>query len=319
MENTHTKTILMGMMFLSSGLCHNAVQALSFSRVFYEKQPSSFEQSLDDLGKGRIFRRQPTQKGYFHWVNELTPDYVGKQLEQAVYNKKPDTVQKILLLNRIFSRLDIQEDNLIYLLHIAIQNNDLLTLAALVNARCRDESGTEKPLFDINFEYNGRTPVMLAIWYRRTEMIDFLIREGADPLKVSPEGTALHFAIEVDDFDSITKINQYLLNGGQPQKRKQFLNQPNASGETIFHIVFRKVLKEQLSLATFAAILFWVDDFDFCNANKQEEIFGLAKNLKKILISDGKWYKFFKKFKISQQERHKLLQLVNKVLAHMCK
>jgi ankyrin repeat protein len=244
MENTHTKTILMEMIFLSSGLCHNAVQASFLLRVCREKQPSSFKQSLNKVGKGILFWRQPTQKGYFHWFRERTPDYVSEELEQAVYNKKPGTVLKILYLNRIFPRLDIQENNLQRLLHIAIQNHDSLSLGALVNARYRDEYGIERPLFDINFEYNGLTPTMLAIWCRRTEMIDFLIREGADPLKISPEGTALHFAIEVDDFDSLTKINQYLLNGGQPQKRKQFLNQPNASGETIFHTACRNFRQE---------------------------------------------------------------------------
>jgi hypothetical protein len=327
MKSTHTKKILTGMIFLSSGLHAHVFEKHFWKQALTEKQPSSINESFNGLDKGKIYWWRSSQSAYIRWFGQKTPNWIGKQLTDAVCYKKPGTVLKILLLNRIHSQLNNQND-LSYLLHTAIRNQDFLTLAALVSARYRDESGTEKPLFDINYEYRGQTPIMSAIQYNQNGMADFLLQENADLFKILPTGTTLHVALQAGNSDLSMKIikkindqhlpnNPQLPNCSQPQKRKQFLNATNNHGETIFHTAFIEFLQERISPALFIAIIFWIEDYDFKNSNRQKQIFENAKETLIRLEDDEKWYNLLKNFKINKKTRQDLIQAVHKVLKHM--
>ncbi|MDR2371615.1 MAG: ankyrin repeat domain-containing protein [Puniceicoccales bacterium] len=328
MKNKYIKKTLIGMIFLPSVLHHNVVQASYLLKVLRTQRPSSVGVSWNNLDKGRVGWRYPTQLDYTHWFHKKTPSWVSRRLSEAVCNKQPSTVLQILLLIRICHHFNNQND-LNYLLHIAVQNNDFLSLAALLTARYRDELGIERALFDINYEFHGRTPVILAIQYNRIEMAHLIAREGADLFRRSNNGTILHFALQAGNssfaMETIQRLNdQYLPNGnqqpngGQPQKRKQFLNEANNHGETIFHVACRKFLQGELSPALLLAILFWFDDYDFKNSPKQEQIFEDLKEILMKLLNDEKWYKFLKNFKINEKTRKDLIQAIQKALDHIC-
>ncbi|MDR0740593.1 MAG: ankyrin repeat domain-containing protein [Puniceicoccales bacterium] len=332
MKRNIQKEILMGMIFLSSGLHYNVVQAYSLRQFFVwnltERRPSSIEESLNNLGKGKVYRRQPSQRAFINWVHEKNPDWMKRKLSEAVYNKKSGTALQILFLNSICHHLDNQND-LNHLPHIAIQNDDFLTLAALASAKYRGESGTQIPLFDINHVRNGLTPIMLATQFNCSEIFDFLEKAGADLFKKSDNGTVLHFALQAGSSDLAMKIiqkindqyvqnNNQLQNGGQPQKRKQFLNEVNAHGETIFHIACKKFSQGELSPALFLAILFWVDDYDFRNSTQQRQIFEDIQEIIKKLKYDEKWYNLRKNFKIDEKTLKDIIQAAQKMLSRMC-
>jgi len=61
---------------------------------------------------------------------------------------------------------------------------------------------------DINGKYFGRTALVLAIWYRQTEMVKFLLKQGADPnLEASPEhGTPLSLAVNAEQRDILQML-----------------------------------------------------------------------------------------------------------------
>ncbi|MDR1907058.1 MAG: ankyrin repeat domain-containing protein [Puniceicoccales bacterium] len=314
MKNKYTKKLLIGMVFLSFGLHSNSAQAL------FSRKPFSIScQGLDDLGHGRWFWKKPTQFAYINQFVKMTPQGVLRILSEAVQNRKPGTVQKILLLNRICFRLD----DVSSLLHTAVRNNDFLTLAALVSAEYRDENGNKKSLCDINYEHNGRTPIMLAIEYGQVEMVDFLLSEGADLFKASPNGTILHLAIRLGNFklamEIIRKINdQHSFFYDQPNKRKQFFNQVDRHGKTIFHIACEEFIKGKLSPTLFSSILFWSEDYDVIRDNtKNRELRNDIEKILSQLRTDRKWYKIFKNFKLDKRTRENVIQMLEKMHNHI--
>ncbi|MDR2371971.1 MAG: hypothetical protein LBD60_02380, partial [Puniceicoccales bacterium] len=158
MKDKYTKKMLIGMMFLSSNLYHNTVRASFLPKILWECPVGSLEQPLDQCNKGRFLCRQPSKNAVWIFFKQQTPNRSQTELVEAVRDKKTDTAMRILLLNSICPTIDNHGGVLNYLLHVAIQNDDILTLGALLNARYRDENGNERRLFDVNYEHNGLTP-----------------------------------------------------------------------------------------------------------------------------------------------------------------
>ncbi|MDR2812609.1 MAG: ankyrin repeat domain-containing protein [Puniceicoccales bacterium] len=345
MKNKYTKKLLMGTTFLSFGLYFSMGQAL------FSRQPLTHIRSLNDVGQKRLlwedpsqFWKKPTQCEFIIQFTETSPALIRNQLLDAVQSKKPVKVLEILLLNRISPCL---EDVSLFL-HIAIMNNDFLTLAALVSAEYFDESGLKKPLCNINYVHEEMTPLMRATKLGRIEMVNHLIKEGADLFQVSTKGTILHFATRLGDIELTMKIIQKINdkhslvenpnngnpnngnpnngnpnngnpnNGNPHNERKQFLNRVDQNGKTIFLVACENFLKHKLSPTLLSYILFWWNDYDFKNDIKQEQFFEIIKEILSKLKADQKWYNLRKNFPMDKKTREDLIAILYKMLEHMC-
>ncbi|MDR1591163.1 MAG: ankyrin repeat domain-containing protein [Puniceicoccales bacterium] len=338
MKNKHTQKILMGMTFLSFGSHSNVAQAFSVKQMLSEKQPSKVNESWNCLDKGKVLWRRPTQLRYVALFQQTHPDILMEEIEEAVINKNPGTVQKILLLNRTSPLAPLgnfdnsQRDKLNQLPFIAITNNDYLSFVALLTAEYRD-NGEKKPLCDINYVHDGMTLIMWAIQNKATEIVNFLLTEGADLLKPCLKGTPLHIAISQNDV-SLTTMIMEKLNGqhrvtniqpqnvnpayvcDQPTQRQQFLNQKDADNKTVFCTASEKFLEGELSISIFTNIFAYVRDYSPHNIDTGE----LSSNLQEIekrLQTDAKWYRVRKNFSINEKDRKSMLQMIKDMFDHM--
>jgi hypothetical protein len=312
-KNKYIKKILMGMTFMAFGLHINGAQASQLS-------------SLDDSGKRRWWQPfgNPSQSKRLFQFEQMSPMHVYRQLALAVDNGKPSTVLQILLLNSVYPR--IQQDQASDLLHRAIGNGDFFTSIALLFAWHYDENGVKKPLCDVNFTHNGLTLLMRATANRQMNIIDSLLREGADPFIATSKGTALSLAVLNDNPDLIARLLQKTEDRRSAFQNPsiwkawkiQFLNQTNCNGETLFSITFKLFVDSKLSAASFALILSCSDCYNPDNP-RNAEICNNLMLIREKLEKDGKWYRFslFRNFDMDPTTRQNSIQMINNFLEHV--
>jgi hypothetical protein len=191
-----------------------------------------------------------TQKQYLDDFTSLEKDAVRLCLINAIQNRNLDEVLRLLNLNFICPKITDGKG----LLHVAIQQNDPLTLAALLAAHYYDQSGQRRNLCSVDDAVNELTPVMMAARNKQMEMVSLLMRQGAKMGMESIDGTVLHIAIHNNDYEMIFEILLWINNLSSDEK-KVFLNKADSEGKTIFHIICEQFLDDRLDPVVFNAIL----------------------------------------------------------------
>jgi ankyrin repeat protein len=219
------------------------------------------------------------------------------------------------------------KNDLSYLLHSAIKNNDILTLGVLLKER----NSEGRRIFNIEHpDFRGLTPLGAAIVYGKNRAIaEFLIKEGADLFAkgLHVTGTLLHAILNINDFDLanaiIHAVNDKKIYGplSDSALRKGYLNRLNKDNKTIFCTTCEQFLKHKIPVSLIMNVMQWHADYDTSSVDR-ESLGKAVEKLIKMLKRDGSYWErtrdafhleFFKNFDANPNDRDNLLKLLEKL------